>query len=112
MADLPTIWVSVNRDFFMEPPGCKDARKFYFRGVYLLGKLTERRQNYRELVTQAVDPDETDAIRRHLQHQRVYGPDRFRLAIERQLGRKLGPRKIGRPKKPVIETDDLLESRL
>jgi putative transposase len=25
----------------MEPPGCKDARKFYFRGVYLSGKLTE-----------------------------------------------------------------------
>ncbi len=56
---------------------------------------------------QAVDPEETDAIHRHLQHQRVYGPDRFRLAIERQLGRTLGPRKIGRPKKPVIETDDL-----
>ena len=56
----------------------------------------ERRQNYRELVMQAVDLDETDAIRRHLQHQRVYGPDRFRLAIERQPGRKLGPRKIRR----------------
>ncbi|HET8637306.1 MAG TPA: hypothetical protein VFL96_10685, partial [Acidobacteriaceae bacterium] len=38
---IETIWVSVNRDFFMEPPGCKDARKFYFQGVYGSGKLTE-----------------------------------------------------------------------
>src|SRR5579885_792565 len=37
---IETIWVSVNRDFFMEPPGCKDARKFYFQGVYGSGKLT------------------------------------------------------------------------
>ncbi len=60
---------------------------------------------------QAVDPKETDTIRRHLQHQHLYGPDHFRQAIERQLGRKLGPKKIGRPKKTIIETDDLLESR-
>jgi putative transposase len=72
----------------------------------------ERRRNYRELVMQAVDPEETDTIRRHLQHQRIYGPDHFRLALERRLGRKLGPRKIGRPKKAVIDTDGLLESRL
>src|SRR5690606_16171682 len=31
---------SVNRDFFMEPPGGKDARKFYLSGVYGEGKLT------------------------------------------------------------------------
>jgi len=37
---------------------------------------------------------------------------RFRLAIKEQLGRKLGPKKIGRPKKTAIETEDLLESRL
>jgi hypothetical protein len=72
----------------------------------------ERRRNYRELVMQAVDPEETDTIRRHLQHQRIYGPDHFRLALERRLGRKLGPRKIGRPKKAVVDTDGLLESRL
>lgn len=72
----------------------------------------ERRWNYRELVMQAVDPEETDAIRRHLQHQCIYGPDRFRLAIERQLGGELAPKKIGRPEKATIETDDLPESRL
>jgi len=31
---------------------------------------------------QAVDPEETKTIRRHVQYQRIYGPDRFRLAIE------------------------------
>ena|GEM_PF-6738137 len=72
----------------------------------------ERRRNYRELVMQAVDPEETETIRRHLQHQRIYDPDRFRLAIERQQRRKLEPKKIGRQKKVSIKTDDLLESRL
>ncbi len=48
---------------------------------------------------QAVDPDETDAIRLHLQRQHAYGPDRFRRAIEAQLCRTAGPRKIGRPRK-------------
>lgn len=72
----------------------------------------ERRQNYRELVMQTVDPEETDAIRRHLQHQHIYGPDRFRRAIEQQLGRTVGPKKIGRPRKSAPVTPDLLESRL
>lgn len=67
----------------------------------------ERRASYGELVRQAVDPEETDAIRRHLQHQHIYGPDRFRRAIEAQLGRKVGPKKIGRPKKSRPETANL-----
>src|SRR5690348_10204931 len=78
-----------------------------------LGRTAEeRRRNYRELVMQAVDPEEIETIRRHLHHQRIYGPDRLRLAIERQLGRNLGPKKIGRPKRAVIDTVDPLESRL
>lgn len=48
---------------------------------------------------QAVDPAETDAIRTHLQRQHLYGPDRFRRAIEAQLDRSTGPKKIGRPRK-------------
>ncbi|MGH8154039.1 MAG: transposase [Rhodanobacteraceae bacterium] len=72
----------------------------------------ERRTSYRELVMQAIDPQETDAIRRHLQHQHIYGPDRFRRAIEAQLGRKVGPNKIGRPQKSRPDTPDLLENRL
>src|SRR5690606_32887986 len=38
---IETIWVSVKRDFFMEPPGWgKHARKFYLWGVCGSGKLT------------------------------------------------------------------------
>ena len=45
-----------------------------------------------------VSRDEIDAIRLHLQRQYFYGPDRFRRAIEAQLGRSLEPRKVGRPR--------------
>src|SRR5690606_39356510 len=41
---IETIWVSVKRDFFMEPPGWgKHARKFYLWGVCGSGKLTQHR---------------------------------------------------------------------
>src|SRR3546814_17607906 len=40
---IETIWVSVKRDFLMEPPGWgKHARKFYLWGVCGSGKLTAR----------------------------------------------------------------------
>lgn len=52
-----------------------------------------RRQAWRALVMETVDPAETDAIRLHLQRQHLYAPDRFRRAIEAQLGRTTGPRK-------------------
>jgi putative transposase len=68
-----------------------------------------RQQRYREMVMATVDAEEVDAIRRHLQRQHPYGPDRFRRAIEAQLGRTVGPQKIGRPRKPVAEGG---ESRL
>lgn len=48
---------------------------------------------------QTVDPAETDAIRLHLQRQHLYGLERFRKAVETQLGRTVGPRKIGRARK-------------
>ena len=46
-----------------------------------------------------IDPMELDAIREHLQREHAYGTDRFREMIERQLGRRAGPAKIGRPRK-------------
>jgi putative transposase len=58
-----------------------------------------RQQSYRALVMAAVDAEEVDAIRRHLQRQHVYGSERFRRAIEAQMGRTVGPQKIGRPRK-------------
>lgn len=59
----------------------------------------QRQHAYRTLVMETVDPAETDAIRVHLQRQHAYGSNRFRRAIEAQLGRTAGPRKIGRPRK-------------
>jgi putative transposase len=62
-----------------------------------------RQRLYREMVMAAVNPDDIDAIRRHLQRQHAYGSDRFRQAIEAQLGRSAGPQKIGRPRKAEME---------
>ena len=59
----------------------------------------KRQALYRDMVMQAVDTEETDAIRLHLQRQHAYGSNRFRAAIEAQLGRRAGPAKIGRPRK-------------
>ena len=46
-----------------------------------------------------VHPEDLEAIRLHLSRQHAYGSDRFRQAIEAQLGRIVGPQKIGRPRK-------------
>lgn len=59
-----------------------------------------RRAAYRALVIAGLDPDEIGQIRATLQRQHVLGNDRFRQAIERQLGRRAGPARIGRPPKP------------
>jgi len=64
------------------------------------------------LARHAVDPEETDTIRRHVQRHTSTTPFPFRLTIERQPGRKLASKQIGRPKKTATATDDLLESRL
>ncbi len=69
----------------------------------------ERRRNHRDRVKQAAGAAEIEAIRRHVQHQRIYGPDRFRHAIERKVGRKVGPQKVGRPKKIARDPADLIE---
>jgi putative transposase len=71
-----------------------------------------RHQAYRDLVAQAIDPAETDAIRRHVQHRQAYGPDRFRRMIEQQLGRTIGPKKVGRPRKSPPDASDQQEIRL
>ena len=58
----------------------------------------ERQHAYRELVQQACDED-ASRFSNHMRHQRPMGSDRFRAAIEVQLGRKLTPGKVGRPRK-------------
>jgi putative transposase len=63
-----------------------------------LGTCSEERcAAYRQFVTEAASDHED--IRLHLQRQYAFGSDRFRAAIEAQLGRRAGPAKIGRPAK-------------
>lgn len=62
-----------------------------------------RQRLYRDMVMATVDPDDVNAIRLHLQRQHAYGSNRFRQAIETQLGRSVGPQKIGRPRKAKVE---------
>jgi len=59
-----------------------------------------RRIAYRSLTIAGLDPAELEQIRAILQRQHALGNDRFRAAIERQLGRRAGPARIGRPPKP------------
>ncbi len=59
----------------------------------------ERFDRYRDLFIAGEDPNETQAIRLNLQRQHALGSNRFRIAIERQLERRAGPAKIGRPRK-------------
>jgi len=59
----------------------------------------ERCDNYCSLVADSLSTDDLDSIRLHLQRQHALGSDRFRSAIEAQLARRVGPAKIGRPRK-------------
>ncbi len=59
---------------------------------------SERQQAYRELVQQA-SVEDASRFRHHLHHQHPMGNDRFRAAIETQLGRTVTLQKVGRPKK-------------
>lgn len=70
----------------------------------LSSRPATRRQAYRRMVMDAVDPADVDAIRRHLQREHAYGSDRFRTAIEAQLGCSVRPQKIGRPRKTTQPT--------
>jgi putative transposase len=66
----------------------------------------QRRTAYREFVAEVLAESELDDIRLHLQRQYAFGPNRFREAIEAQLGRRAGPAKIGRPVKQKPTPDD------
>lgn len=61
-------------------------------GSYLaIAPAAERAHHYRRFVLDAIDPDETAAIRLNLQCQHALGNHRFRAANELQLGRRVGP---------------------
>lgn len=59
----------------------------------------ERCRGYRDLIAQGIGDDDLKVIRLYVQRQRALGPDRFQLAIERQLGRRAGLGRPGRPRK-------------
>lgn len=63
----------------------------------------ERQGAYRALAMETLSQDDLAAIRVHLQRQHALGSDRFRIAIEKQLSRRAGPAKIGRPRKATQE---------
>ena len=56
---------------------------------------------YRDWVMQPIEASETKTIRLTLQSQHALGSERFRQAIEKQLARRAGPAKIGRPRKEL-----------
>jgi putative transposase len=68
----------------------------------------ERCNTYHSLVMQAISSEELQSIRLHLQRQHAYGSERFRTAIEVQLGRRAGPAKIGRPRKHKLSEESSL----
>ena len=78
--------------------------------VYLaLGDSSAMRQAaYRDLVMETIDPEDTEAIRLHLQRGYALGSNRFRQSIEVQLKRRAGPAKIGRPRKKIDSQESAL----
>jgi putative transposase len=58
---------------------------------------SSRRVAYRELFQGRVCEEQLASIRTHLAAQRAYGGERFREAIERQLGRSMQIVPRGRP---------------
>lgn len=65
----------------------------------LAARTKQRLVRYRAFVMDEVASKETEAIRVHVQRQRLYGSARFRRTIEAQLGYPVEPQKIGRPRK-------------
>jgi len=53
---------------------------------------------------QQATAEDASRFAQHLHHQQPMGNDRFRSAIEAQLGRSIIPRKAGRPRKQTQET--------
>ena len=61
------------------------------------GDSGERRHNYRELFSAALQKEDINAIRTAAHFSMPLGNDRFKRQIERALGRSIGHAKHGRP---------------
>ena len=76
---------------------------------YALGAtVSERQLAYRSLFDMPAAPDKVDTIRLYLRRQHALGSSRFKDAIERQLARRVGPAKVGRPRKQPQSTETAL----
>ena len=64
------------------------------------GDTVTRLRAYQAMFREAPNAETQDALRAHTRQNKAFGNDRFRQAIERQLGRRAGPARIGRPPKP------------
>ena len=95
-ADYP--WSSYGHNALDRPDPLIHLHPCYTR---LGNTAPDRQQAYRHLVQPGGEEDAC-GFREHLRQQRPMGNDRFRAAIEAQLGRKLGPGKSGRPRKPGL----------
>jgi putative transposase len=87
-------WTSYARNALGRPDPLVQPHPCY---LALASDDTGRQTLYRELVQAACD-DDAARFAQHLHHQHPMGNDRFRIAIEAQLGRCVMPRKGGRPK--------------
>jgi putative transposase len=93
-ADYP--WSSFNSNAWGKPDDLITPHPLYFR----LAELgVDRQFNYRELFNSKLQAETIREIRTTLRHNHAIGCDRFKTQIEDALGRKIGHKKPGRPKK-------------
>ena len=69
---------------------------------------SERQLVYCRLFDMPAASDEVNTIRQYLQRQHALRSSRFKDAIERQLARRVGPAKVGRPRKQPQSTETAL----
>lgn len=87
-------WSSYARNALGRPDPVVQPHACY---LALASENARRQTIYRDLV-QVVCDEDTIRFAHHLHHQHPMGNDRFRAAIEAQLGRCVVPRKGGRPR--------------
>jgi putative transposase len=68
----------------------------------------ERHARYAALVASGIAEEELASIRLYVQRQRALGSNRFQAAIERQLQRRAGLGRPGRPKRRTGENEKVL----
>lgn len=68
----------------------------------LAASAQERLALYRALLFEAIPPEEVAAIRLYVQRQRALGSAKFQEQIERQLQRRAGIGRPGRPRKEIV----------